>query len=137
MSDGLFDDKQYATKLTQAEQFGAPPLSLLDAQQGYMRDRKQAWFADYPFLFGATGREEIVVDIWKSEERTDAFGVKLREMTAAPASIFDPALAEICYSWWTILDRRSMIRLLEAQPEGLSPQRWAESMSESIFAQNK
>lgn len=102
MSDGLFDDKQYATKLTQAEQFGAPPLSLLDAQQGYMRDRKQAWFADYPFLFGATGREEIVVDIWKSEERTDAFGVKLREMTAAPASIFDPALAEICYSWWTI-----------------------------------
>jgi hypothetical protein len=96
----LFDSTQYAIRRTQVEQFVAPPLTVLDASQGYWRQRKEAWLADFPILVGADGREEIAAT-YGEPDRTDDVGRKLAAVTGVGQSVFDPVLAELAYEWWT------------------------------------
>ena len=103
MNGAFFDSTAYAVKLSQVEQFVVPPTSVLDASQGYWRDRRRVWESDYPQL---TLLEE------RSTGGNDAFGqLAARDLSNNPAgakiaaaggvTVFDPVLAEVAYSWWS------------------------------------
>ncbi len=98
MSDALFDSLQYAVRRTQVEQFVAPPLTLLDGNQGYWRDRKRAWLLDYPQLHGAAGRDAPVFSPGSSDTE---ISMQIANCGSSMTSVFDPVLAELAYSWYT------------------------------------
>lgn len=110
------------------ERFIVPPFSILDTRQGYWQDRKRAWHA-----LGINSQEtrEDVEIISKSGQGTAVYELrnKMRSQLGSEptweqvlerekkeglyvyegASIFDPVLTEIAYTWFcppnaTILD---------------------------------
>lgn len=88
MTQYYVDPKQKA-KETLAKRFVVPPFTILDAQQGYWKDRKKAWFN--LGMLGEAGREHI-----------DPVTVATRWMKRGDdASIIDPVLCEIMYKWFT------------------------------------
>lgn len=98
----LFDDSVYATRFTQAEAFVAPPLSVIDAAAGYWQTRKRAWFADYPCLATAIGRDDIGGSgFGHLAKSTDDTSRRIAAPSAETATVFDPVLAELAYTWWT------------------------------------
>ncbi len=78
--------------------FLVPPFSVLDARQGYWKDRKNAWLRHG--IKSELGREELgstVAQGW------------VQKGNAAGGSIFDPVLCELAYRWFcpaggTVLD---------------------------------
>ena len=93
-----------------AATFGAPPVTLLDARQGYWQDRKRAWMAqgiaseagrDSDLISGATERSGFGMD-YDLSNGENAWG-------GSGTSIFDPVLAELMVRWFspeggTVLD---------------------------------
>lgn len=76
-----------------ADQFGAPPFSVLDARQGYWQKRKKEWKS--MGIKSEKGREAKVFnnDNFKKD------GYKgFADMS--DISIFDPVLCEIAYKWF-------------------------------------
>ncbi len=77
---------------TMAEVFGAPPFTVLDARQGYWRDRKAQWRA-----YGVAseeGREHLGSTVTGKRERWIDRG------KTTGGSDFDPVLAELVYKWF-------------------------------------
>ena len=107
-----FDPKSLADK------FIIPPFSIFDTRQGYWQDRKKAWNR----LFNSQESREDVELIAKSGQAPAIYNLrnKMRErLKREPdwdeiikeakakgmhvyegASVFDPVVAEICYSWF-------------------------------------
>jgi hypothetical protein len=114
---------------TLAERFVVPPFSVLDARQGYWKDRKKAWI-DLG-LKSYLGRETIAAKPYTTAamlaeyrgdrarpkqrgnlpsarkrddgtlQRGDALGQPLdTSETLTTLSIFDPVLAELAYRWF-------------------------------------
>lgn len=80
---------------TLAKRFLVPPLSVLDARQGYWQDRKRAWHQIG--LEPEAGREQLPA--------TAAQGVAGYDYIegrgpATGGSVFDPVLCEIAYRWF-------------------------------------
>jgi len=77
------------------DKFGIPPFSIIDTRQGYWQRRKAQWIARG--IRSELGREEQINVNAEVKE-----GSKTGMKRIAPAtSIFDPALAEICISWFS------------------------------------
>jgi SAM-dependent methyltransferase len=81
-----------------ADEFVAPPLSVLDARQGYWRDRKRAW-ADLG-LCDSRGRQGCLLPSTHAIKGTSAYVTGCPTMTQT-TSIFDPVLAEVIVSWFS------------------------------------
>ncbi len=77
------------------ERFGVPPFSLLDARQGYWRERKRAWLA--LGLDRLKGRPAHL--IYRDKGPTDV-GRRIRGIGQG-TSQFDPVLAEMVCRWFT------------------------------------
>jgi len=77
--------------LSLADRYIVPPLSVLDARQGYWQERKRQWLG--LGLVSEEGRADGLtfnIDDWGD-------GLKGRNGT----SVFDPVLCEIVYQWFT------------------------------------
>lgn len=89
---GLADYDGTGNSGSLADDFIAPPFSILDSRQGYWQDRKRAWKA--LGLRSEVGRDDALL----------GQGLKdLAEKTHANlngTSIFDPVLCEIIYRWF-------------------------------------
>ncbi|KAA0576695.1 site-specific DNA-methyltransferase [Azospirillum sp. Sh1] len=80
-----------ATGRTLVERFGVPPFTVLDARQGYWRDRKAAWTA--LGVHAQEGRENL--------PDTNVATDWMRRGSAVGGSAFDPVLAELIFRWFT------------------------------------
>ncbi|CAO3445789.1 hypothetical protein [Azospirillum argentinense] len=83
--------KDGATGKTLAERFGVPPFTVLDARQGYWRQRKAAWVA--MGVHAEEGREHL--------PDTNVATDWMRRGSATGGSAFDPVLAELVFRWFT------------------------------------
>lgn len=83
--------KAGATGKTLVERFGVPPFTVLDAKQGYWRDRKAAWTA--LGVHAEEGREHL--------PDTNVATDWMRRGSAVGGSAFDPVLAELVFRWFT------------------------------------
>ncbi|MEJ7610655.1 MAG: ParB N-terminal domain-containing protein [Ferruginibacter sp.] len=121
--EGMFDspgsngtDKIIPQSL--AERFIIPPFSIFDTRQGYWQDRKRIWSQ----LFNSQETREDVELIAKSGQAPAVYALRneMREQLGREpewdeiierakkkgmhiyegASVFDPVLAEICYTWF-------------------------------------
>lgn len=100
MTAALFDSTAYAVKLTQVEQFVAPPTSVLDTAQGYWQNRRNAWEADYPQLTLPEARADLGAGgFGHLAAGTDPTSLKMAAVGGV--TVFDPVLAEVAYSWWS------------------------------------
>lgn len=79
-----------------SDEFVAPPLSVLDARQGYWRERKRRW--QDMGLCAVRGRQETLLPATHRVPGTYKSGCK--NMTPA-TSVFDPVLAEVLVTWFT------------------------------------
>lgn len=77
------------------ERFVIPPFSVLDARQGYWRERKNIWLA--LGLVSEAGRDDRLIF---HEARGGSVSQRISG-TAHGTSIFDPVLAELAYRWFT------------------------------------
>lgn len=98
--DGKAGDGAAAKSL--AERWGAPPFTVLDARQGYWKERKAQWQA--LGVRGEEGRE----DLGDTSCDTTAEYMKGRGSSTG-GSVFDPVLAELVLRWFappggTVLD---------------------------------
>lgn len=92
-----------APKGSLVDAWGVPPLSVLDARQGYWQDRKRAWLATG--LDAAGGRGAGVGETFATAGGAGGKGALKRGDAAAAevstnVSLFDPVLAEIAYRWF-------------------------------------
>lgn len=81
-----------------ADRFIIPPFSVLDARQGYWRDRKERWLR--LGLQGEVGRADTrigALDVATAMQRGQDVDEVERK---AGISVFDPVLAELCYRWF-------------------------------------
>ena len=74
-----------------AKEFVVPPLTMLDARQGFWQQRKKLWL-----------KLGIKSEIGRAE---GLIGYSPRAMLKSPkgdpgTSVFDPVLAELAYRWW-------------------------------------
>ena len=76
------------------ERFIVPPFSVLDARQGYWRERKDAWLAR-----GIDSGRGRAGELIASYRKTDAYSNGVKYM-APSTSIFDPVLAEVLVRWF-------------------------------------
>ncbi len=81
------------------ERFLVPPFSILDARQGYWRERKAEWVAWG--IRGHLGRKQDLLgtgslSVMNPVAAAAGYGKKL----PPPLSIFDPVLAEVVYRWF-------------------------------------
>lgn len=83
-------DKAGASGKTLVERFGVPPFTVLDAKQGYWRDRKAAWTA--LGVHAEEGRESL--------PDTNVATDWMRRGSAVGGSAFDPVLAELVFRWF-------------------------------------
>lgn len=83
-----------------AERFLVPPFSVLDARQGYWRERKNAWLA--LGLRSEGGRDDGLL---MGGPRQAPVSRRIRE-TAHGTSVFDPVLCELMFRWFTAPDSR-------------------------------
>lgn len=119
-SETIGKEKQAAAKNALQNTFIAPPFSVLDTKQAYWQDRKRVWEE-----FGIKSQEsrEDVELMAKSAQNSEVYNLKnqMREaLKREPswdeviekakqkglkvfegASIFDPVLCEIIYTWFT------------------------------------
>lgn len=76
--------------------YGVPPFSVLDARQGYWRERKAWWLSQ-----GWNPRAGLPATC---ESIESAYRTQHGHNVVPPAwlhqSVFDPVLAEIIYRWW-------------------------------------
>ncbi|MCC6131436.1 MAG: ParB N-terminal domain-containing protein [Acidobacteria bacterium] len=77
------------------ERFVVPPFSVLDARQGYWRERKNAWLA--LGLESEAGRDGALIF---HKARSGSASQRISG-TAHGTSIFDPVLCELAYRWFT------------------------------------
>lgn len=77
-----------------ADEFGYPPLSVIDRRSGAWQDRKRRWIATG--IRSDLGRGDSL--LFRSKG-TDPVSVKLQAIS--PTSVFDPALAELAIRWWS------------------------------------
>lgn len=90
-TEGLMDGADYMDGDGQslAERFVVPPFTVLDARQGYWRQRKEEWYAKG--IITEAGREDL--------DDTTASGWVSRGRDQG-GSAFDPVLAEIAFKWF-------------------------------------
>lgn len=86
------------------DRFIVPPFSILDAEQGYWRQRKKAWLSCG--IQSEKGRgEKLLYGIdsfdYKSANTTYNGNSVIDKRKAPQTSIFDPVLCEIAYKWFT------------------------------------
>ena len=79
--------------------FLAPPFSVLDARQGYWGERKKMWLAKG--IKSEVGRS---VDSLKNGFTRGKYGTDTKGWDAGGASVFDPVLCEIIYTWFSPKD---------------------------------
>lgn len=98
------DDEPVETCLTVplAQRYGLPPFSIIDRRAGYWVGRKRKWNA--LGLRSAEGREDDLLGAGLKVMR-DSGDYKGFE-TLSATSIFDPALAEILYEWFSAPGQR-------------------------------
>ncbi|MGK2898585.1 MAG: hypothetical protein ACSLE9_07840 [Burkholderiaceae bacterium] len=91
-----------------SERFLVPPFSLLDARDGWWRERKRGWLA-----FGIEseiGRADNLLGLGNAVRTFDHFreqsGEKKPKMaeTLTGTSVFDPVLCELAYRWFSPAD---------------------------------
>lgn len=82
-----------------AERFYFPPFSVLDARSGEWQDRKRAWAAIG--LQGELGRDASAYNTtqWLRDKNNN--GEKIGGSIDTGVSIFDPALCEVLYRWFS------------------------------------
>jgi 16S rRNA G966 N2-methylase RsmD len=91
-ADGDAGDEPEQERASLADEFIAPPFSVLDARQGYWQERKKMW-------------KDMGI---KSEDGRDAeclqssIGEKYGRKQMTGVSIFDPVLCEIAYKWFCV-----------------------------------
>lgn len=78
-----------------AARFGVPPFSVLDARQGYWRERKDAWTAIG--MRSEVGRAQVQAAL-ASARHAQTQGAPEDWVTT---SIFDPVLCELAYRWFS------------------------------------
>lgn len=108
MNMPLFDvQKQYVSSNLLKDRFIVPPFSILDAEQGYWRQRKKEWLS--LGIKSELGRgEELTFRISEFDSYRNAnmayssySGNSIINKRKAPqTSIFDPVLCEIAYKWF-------------------------------------
>lgn len=116
--DGTGDGKNPSL----ADRFGVPPFDVLDARQGYWRDRKRSWFhlgikseigrpdrlafkgierADPQYYQKKTAVETTLGHPLTSKEFFEQHYEAPTEGPGTGTSIFDPVLCELVYRWFT------------------------------------
>lgn len=90
-----FDDEeeQKPERRSLNERFIVPPFSILDARQGYWRDRKKLWREKILDDGSARGGVQIVSNNFEE-------GYNKSFQTFADASLLDPVLCEIIMKWF-------------------------------------
>lgn len=81
-----------------AERFGAVPFSVLDARQGWWRDRKSEWLACG--IRSELGRPE---DLTMPSKTARAESTRKIAAAGNTTSTFDPVLCELVYRWFSPL----------------------------------
>ena len=74
------------------EKFGVPPFSVLDARQGYWKERKEQWRA----LIGDTGQARGNAEAFGTSLQNEKYGIT----STNTVSILDPVLSEIICKWF-------------------------------------
>lgn len=89
------EEKELVPKLagSLSRQFIAPPFTILDARQGYWKERKRAWLA--LGIESEVGRPDGITASM-NVINTEKYGRKALPST----SVFDPVLCEIVYNWF-------------------------------------
>jgi len=86
--------------LSLSDRFGVPPFSIMDTRQGYWQNRKRHW-KNKIGINSEKGRDENILGESKQADG-DWGSIGGKKMTIAPnASIFDPVIAEIFYSFYS------------------------------------
>jgi DNA modification methylase len=86
-----------------ADKFVIPPFSVLDARQGYWRERKRAWIAlgiKSELGRGSLSLQNSLTPKGYWQERKRAWKCKNEGVAFSETSIFDPVLCEIVYRWF-------------------------------------
>lgn len=82
------------------EKFIIPPLSVLDARQGYWMDRKKKWLS--LDIEKEVGRSENITGVNSvNEEVSEYLSCTGIDKMCVGTSKFDPFLAEIIYTWFS------------------------------------
>lgn len=94
-----------AARTPLTDQFLIPPFTILDARQGYWKDRKCYWLD--AGIASAEGRGENLLKM--SNRAMNLRGIKQGDEKWGGTSVFDPVLCEIAYRWFglpggTVLD---------------------------------
>lgn len=98
---GLFEDTPfvnsdcYSQNGNLARRFLAPPFTILDAKQGYWRDRKNAWLE-----LGINGELGRNAPCFNTGDMTAEAGYAGHTKAITRTSVFDPVLCELAYRWW-------------------------------------
>lgn len=79
-----------------ADRFGVPPFSVLDRRSGDWMDRKRRWIS--MGIESEVGRGTGLT--YAGGGSSDPVSLKLREISDG-TSVFDPALCELVYRWFT------------------------------------
>lgn len=92
-------DKYDADSGSLAKKFGVPPFSVFDTRQEYWHERKNYWLSRGIKSYSGRGQ---VGALSASIKRIKGASESLKQLSVeAGVSIFDPFLAEICYSWFS------------------------------------
>jgi hypothetical protein len=96
---GLYDDADPKGPHLGAlrDKFIVPPFTVLDARQGYWKQRKEAWKAlGYDSAAGREGLQDTANTSENKVSYLTGFG------PAMGGSAFDPVLAELVYRWFNV-----------------------------------
>ncbi len=105
LGGGDGDASAGAPRRTLAERFGVPPFSVLDARQGYWRERKQAWIG--LGLRSEVGRGADLLDLRPASRLQAATRngperqAVVEEDLPPGTSVFDPVLTELLVRWYS------------------------------------
>jgi len=95
LQQALTDSGDYSGGATEpnklVKEHGAPPFSVLDARQGYWKQRKEWWLKKG--IYTATSRGGLVATVAHTS-------IINRGRQGSGGSIFDPVLCELMYNWF-------------------------------------
>lgn len=93
----LFDRNEYldASRALLRDRFVVPPMSILDAAQGYWQDRKRNWLS--LGIQSELGRNTGLT--YGKDAPAGSTSAKIQE--PGTTSVFDPVLCELVYRWWS------------------------------------